>query len=352
MQVSEQVMREAIGFELADLLYRQQSIVSCNESLNLLDKNTDEKFRHMAEEDGKNLRMLETVIGSYGIRVEARDAAVQLADVATKIVKNSTTIPLEKLEAYSLLKQNQMMCGHLVHKVIQQADTDIKFALTPFEGIYATFSKQVSELSQDLEQAGVQWISGKEPESGLLGRAKDAVAAFAGAIMSKVAKPADEMSILPVLTMDHRKVDMLFEEIRKAKDAQQEADLFHQLKADLTAHSLAEEKVVYQTFKNIKEMQPKLADAQQEHEDLRTLLDEITDVMEKREEFLDKIDDLQQLVKHHVNEEETEIFRLIKKNSSEEVLIRLSQDFMQAKQRIQENIGTDDVISDSSLTAN
>jgi hemerythrin superfamily protein len=121
--------------------------------------------------------------------------------------------------------------------------------------------------------------------------------------------------------------------------------IFHQLKADLTAHSIAEEETVYSRFQNLSDMHRLTNDARQEHEDIRTLLDEISDVMDDREQFLDKIDDLQQMVKNHVYVEENQVFPLIKKNSSEEVLVQMSQDFIEAKKRIQENMGMDEIIA-------
>jgi hemerythrin superfamily protein len=346
MQVSEQDMREAIGFELADILHRQKTILSCNEALNLLDAEAHQELRSMADEDDKNLRMLETVIGSYGIRVEPRYAAVQLADTVNDIVSNEASIPLEKLGAYILLKQNQMMCAHLVHKAVQATDPDIKIALGAFDGVYATFTRHVSALTKLMETAGVEWITGKPPVTGLFGRARDAVSTVAGMVMSKMAKPADEMSVLPILTMDHRKVDVLFREITENTDPQKDAGIFHQLKADLTSHSIAEEETVYSRFQHVSDLKQLMADARQEHEDIRTLLDEITDVLDDdREAFLDKIVDLQQLVKHHVDEEENKAFPLIKKNADEALLVQLSQDFMEAKKRIQENVGVDEIIA-------
>lgn len=345
MQVSEQDMREAMGFELADILHRQKTILACNEALNLMDDDAHSALRTMAEEDDKNLRMLETVIGSYGIRVEPRYAAVQIADVVNDIVTNEASIPIEKLGSYILLKQNQMLCSHLLHKSVQTADPDIKIALGAFDGVYATFTRHVGDLTKLMESAGVEWITGKAPVTGIFGRARDAVSTVAGMVMSKLAKPADEMSVLPILAMDHRKVEVLFKEITDNTDPQKDAGLFHQLKADLTAHSIAEEETVYSRFQNLSDMQQLMIDARQEHEDIRTLLDEITDVMDDREQFLDKIDDLQQMVKHHVDEEENQVFPLIKKNSSEEVLVQMSQDFMDAKKRVQENVGVDEIIA-------
>ncbi len=346
MQLSEQEMREAIGSELADVLYRQKTIVRCNEALNLLeDDKVKDEFKNMAEEDEKNLRMIETVVSNFGIRVDPKPGSVKLADTIDEIISDPMSLPLEKLGSYTLIKQNQMMCSHLIHKSVQLAMADVKTAIAPFEGVYATFSRHSSMLTSFMERSGVEWLTGKEPVSGLVGRARDAVGAVAGAILSKTAKPADEMSVLNVLRLDHRKVDVLFNEIESAPDEQQAADLFHQLKADLTSHSIAEEETVYNQFQAFPDMKELMADAKHEHEDIRTLLDDATDVLNDQETFLDKIDELKTLVKHHVDQEENDVFSLIEKHSSDAERVQLSQVFLQAKQRIQENVGVDDIIA-------
>jgi len=346
MQISEQDMREAIGSELADILHRQKTIVSCNELLHLLDDGkVKDEFRTMAEEDEKNLRMLDTVISNYGIRMEPKGAAVRIADAVTDVIGDSAALPLEKLGAYTLLKQNQMMYSHLVHKSVQEAAPDIKLALTPFDGVYATFSRHVADLTKYMERSAVEWFTGKELDVGIFGRARDAVSTVASMVMSKIAKPADEMSVLKILEMDHRKVEMLFKEIEGTEDQKKAIDLFHQLKADLTSHSIAEEKTVYARFQKASTMQQLLTDSQQEHEDMRSMLDEVTDVLNDRELFLDKVEDLHELVSQHVQMEEDEVFILIEKNSTEDELKLLSQSFLQEKQKIQKNVGVDEIIS-------
>jgi hypothetical protein len=51
-----------------------------------------------------------------------------------------------------------------------------------------------------------------------------------------------------------------------------------------------------------------------------------------------------------VDEEENQAFPLIKKNSSPELLREMSRDFMEAKKRIQENVGVDEIISSAANT--
>jgi len=346
MQVSEQDRREGIASELADIFYRQQAIIRCNELLGFnASKNSDMNFQAMSEEDEKTLRMIESVINSHGVRVEPKIAAVAMADMVLETLADDAVTPLEQLGLYTLLKQNQMLCSHLVHKSAQVSPADIKLAIGPFEGIYATFTKQVGQLVVMTETFGVEWITGDKPASGIAGRVRDAFATVAGAVMSKVAKPTEDMNVMTVLTVEHRKVDALFKEIEGASDLAKAQDLFKQLKADLTAHSIAEEDVVYNAFKRFDDSKDAMEDAQKEHEELREILDDATYLLADEEQFYEKVEELKDLVKHHVDEEEGKIFDLIKRHSTEDQQVAYSKAFLDAKREIQLNLGTDTAIA-------
>ncbi len=346
MKISERDMREAIGSELADILHRQKTIVRCNEKLHLLDDDkVKDEFRTMAEEDENNLRLLETVISKYGIRMEPKGAVIRIADTLSDILGDSAALPLEKLGAYTLLKQNQLMSSHLLHKSVLEAAADIKLALALFDEVNACFSRHVSDLTTLMEASALEWFTGKEPDVGLFSRARDAVSTLASMVMGKMAKPADEMSVLKNLKMDHRKTEILFQEIQGTEDQKQAIDLFHQLKADLTSHSLAEEETVYAYFQKSPTLQQLMQDSQQDHEDIRSLLDEVSDVLDDRNKFLDKLEDLHALVSLHVQREEDEAFALIEKISTEDELRLLSESFLQEKKKIQKNVGVDEIIA-------
>jgi hemerythrin superfamily protein len=109
---------------------------------------------------------------------------------------------------------------------------------------------------------------------------------------------------------------------------------------DLNAHSIAEEEVVYTRFQSLAAMKDYLTEARQDHADIRILLEEATDVQDEHETFLDKLDELHQLVSQHVEEEENQLFKLIRKNCSEELRRDLAQQFLKSKARLQETLGT------------
>ena len=53
------------------------------------------------------------------------------------------------------------------------------------------------------------------------------------------------MTILETLQTDHRQVKVLLETILSTNDAKKRGDLFKQFRTELTAHSRAEEMVLY-----------------------------------------------------------------------------------------------------------
>lgn len=344
MNVSEKEKREGIAGELADIFHRQSAIVECNSILQFNVGNAkSNRFQKMAEEDEKILKMIESVINSFGLRVPAKTLAETMSETLIETVSDESVTPLEQLALYTLTKQNQMMCCHLVHKSAQVSAADIKLALTPFEGIYASFTKQVAELVVLTEEFGVEWLTGEKPASGITGRVRDAMATVMGAVLSKTAKPFEEMNVMEVLAIEHRKVDALFKEIESADDHESAKGFFAQLKGDLTAHSIAEEDTVYSTFKTFADSNEKMEHAQEEHMELRSILDEISLVLDDEDEFSARVEQLKEKVQHHVKEEETTLFALIEKHSSKEQQIALSKAFLDEKRVIQINVGTDDI---------
>ncbi|MBC7531204.1 MAG: hemerythrin domain-containing protein [Oligoflexus sp.] len=346
MQITEREKRDSVGIELADVLYRQQMILQCNEILQFNDEEAvTPEFLNMGIEDEKNLRMIESAVSNFGLRMEPKGSTVMISEALCEVVRDSMALPLEKLSAYVLLKQNQVLCCHIIHKSTQISKPDIKAALAPFEGIYALFTKQLVNLNAHLEQTAVEWITGESPMSGIMGRIRDLAGAAIGTVMSKTAKSSDEMSVLDVLKLDHRKAEMLFKEIRKESNKQEGFAIFNQLKADLTTHSEAEEETVYRRFLQHPDMKRHLDDAWREHVKIRAMLDGLTGCRNDHKLFLHQLNDLQKLVDHHVNEEEGEIFDLIKKHADEAELIHLSQDFLRAKQTVQEAISSNGIDS-------
>jgi hemerythrin superfamily protein len=334
MQNAEESIRDTLGCELSDMMYRQRALALCNERAGFW----DETFRRMADEDQRNMELLETVMTAFGVRAAPRRSTEQIADLLIDIVVGETAQPLEKLHAYMLLKKNQQSAVHLALKVAQESLPDIRLTLSPLESLQVDLNAHMNQLIHFMDHAGVSWLTGKEMEEGLLSRVRGAVADLADRVIHRKGNAMDEREIFSVLQMDHRKVELMFKEIEEAKTHERALGIFRQLKADLNTHSIAEEETVYIRFQAVDSMREYLGEARQDHADIRVLLDEITDVLDEHEAFLDRIDELHQLVSQHVEEEENQLFKLIRKNSSDELRRELAQQFLKARQRIQENV--------------
>src|SRR5688500_16135917 len=122
LEMSEQSKRESLASELADIFYRQQAIVDSNKVISSFYSDDEiPLFESMMREDEKNLRMIDTVLNNFGLRVQPRSCTRRFTEMSLSLITDPTSLALEKLDAYSLLKQNQAMGGHLVHKATHLA---------------------------------------------------------------------------------------------------------------------------------------------------------------------------------------------------------------------------------------
>ncbi len=111
---------------------------------------------------------------------------------------------------------------------------------------------------------------------------------------------------------DHEKVDGLFAKTLKAS-GERRAELFRELRSELEAHAQAEEKVLYKRLQKSKEEETRkfAYEAGAEHGVVYGLLDELSRTRNKAGEPWEvKLAVLQELIHHHVQEEERPPARL------------------------------------------
>lgn len=336
---TEMGKRKAIASELADIVYRQNLITVADDVfIRDFPDEINEELANLLEQDKKDLALLETVQTNFGIRSEPKQSCTSLADFLMPMIADPSLTKRERLGAYALMRQQQLMCGHLLHKAGQKSEMDIKEALGPFLGVQSDFAKRIADVMTCMEDIAVREIVGEQPVQGMVGRLRDAGAALAGAVVGRMAKPIEEMNVLDVLRMDHTKVKAIFREMKDETSPQKLNGLYHQLRSDLLAHSLAEEEVVYDFFRMYDDIRERVEHAQSEHRELRLILDEMEEYSSISQEFTSRLRSLKEVVMEHVDEEEGEMFKLFKERASEDQLIELSAPFAGAKRRIQENL--------------
>lgn len=129
------------------------------------------------------------------------------------------------------------------------------------------------------------------------------------------------MNAIELLKADHKVVEDLFKKV-KANENADHSRLFKQIKAELDAHAHIEEKIFYPKLKE--NGNDKLVDIVlegiEEHRQVKMFLRELDGLSDDSEKFDPKLKVLMEDVEHHVKEEESEMFPLVKKQLDDDML--------------------------------
>ena len=143
------------------------------------------------------------------------------------------------------------------------------------------------------------------------------------------------MSILDLLKQDHKEVNDLLTEMSETTEraAKKRQQLFTECKTALLAHSHAELEVFYKPLLKDGDDADALLEAEVEHQVVERLLEDISASDPADEKWLAKITVLQELIKHHVKEEEGEIFKLARKTYEKKDLDEMGARFETMKEQ-------------------
>jgi len=146
-----------------------------------------------------------------------------------------------------------------------------------------------------------------------------------------------DMDILTKLKKEHREVQLLLDQLVDSDSAPERKALLKQIKAALVPHSRAEEKVVYDALRGLKDK-----DARQDGEEgylehgladrMLMTLGKIGNV--KSVEFGAAAKVLRELLGHHIREEESAIWSDVKDNFSDEEREDMNRRFEAAKKKV------------------
>jgi hemerythrin superfamily protein len=120
------------------------------------------------------------------------------------------------------------------------------------------------------------------------------------------------MKATELLKSQHREVEDLFERIEKAKKDAEKQALFEELAANLVAHDAIEREIFYPACEEKMGMDELLGEALVEHGVVEFGLYQ-ADQAQGEEDFEFKCTVLQELVEHHVEEEEKKFFPKVEK---------------------------------------
>ncbi|HUO98201.1 MAG TPA: hemerythrin domain-containing protein [Rhizomicrobium sp.] len=143
------------------------------------------------------------------------------------------------------------------------------------------------------------------------------------------------LDAIALLMQDHRDVEKMFKDFDKAGKADDErgkADAVHRICVALTAHAEIEEEIFYPAARKAIEEEDMMDEAEVEHAGIKGLVEELKEMSPGDNLYDAKVTVLMEYVKHHVKEEESEMFPKVRKAKLD--LAELGTEMSQRKQEV------------------
>jgi hemerythrin superfamily protein len=143
-----------------------------------------------------------------------------------------------------------------------------------------------------------------------------------------------------LLKTEHQEVAELFDTFESADTDEQES-LAEQICQKLTVHAQIEEEILYPAARNVLEEDEEdlVNEAAVEHGTVKDLIAKIQSTTATDQFYVAKVKVLGEYVKHHVDEEETELFPLLEESDLD--LEAMGAELASRKQQIMSELGAD-----------
>jgi hemerythrin superfamily protein len=154
------------------------------------------------------------------------------------------------------------------------------------------------------------------------------------------ARKASSRDALHLLSEDHKKVIDMFEEFEQLKedpDVEAKQLLVESACAELTLHAQVEEDVFYPAARDAIDDMDLLDEAIVEHASAKRLINELNTMQPDDDLYDAKFTVLGEYVKHHIEEEEKQIFPKVKKAKVD--LDELGEEIRQRKLELRDELG-------------
>jgi hemerythrin superfamily protein len=139
------------------------------------------------------------------------------------------------------------------------------------------------------------------------------------------------VTVIDMLTEDHKVVDALMTSYDGA-DGERRDRLVHEIIESLTKHTRIEEQILYPFIRAEVPGGDELMDeAEQEHQEAKDAIAKLSDLSPDDAAFDEAFQELRDGVRHHVEEEETEVFPKLTEATDEATLVELGSRLAQAK---------------------
>lgn len=135
-----------------------------------------------------------------------------------------------------------------------------------------------------------------------------------------------------LLRADHKLVSDLFDEFEKARSPAKKKAIVSQICTELTVHTQIEDEIFYPAFKAALKDKELVPEATVEHSSVKDLIAQVEGVEPGDEMYDAKVKVMGEFVKHHVKEEQNEMFPKAKKSKLD--LHELGRQMLARKQEL------------------
>ena len=144
------------------------------------------------------------------------------------------------------------------------------------------------------------------------------------------------MNPFELLKKDHEKVSGLMKRLETTTEraVKTREELFSQLKEELDVHAQIEEAIFYPALQIETETEDITREALEEHKIVKTLLAELDSAAKDDAQWSAKFTVLKEMVEHHVEEEEGEMFKQARQALDKEELDELGEEMNEEKKRM------------------
>jgi hemerythrin superfamily protein len=140
------------------------------------------------------------------------------------------------------------------------------------------------------------------------------------------------MDAITLLKQDHKAVEKLFKQFEKATAPAQQRKLARKVIEELSVHAAIEEMLFYPAVRErVPKQEDTVLEALEEHHVVKWVLSELDEMKPDHERFKAKMSVLIESVRHHVKEEESELFPEVRKGMKRKELAELGEALEKAK---------------------
>lgn len=151
------------------------------------------------------------------------------------------------------------------------------------------------------------------------------------------------MNAIDLLKADHEKVKAILTQLSESTDraVKKRTDLLEKLEMEISIHTQLEEQILYPAFKAAggKEQEEMYYEAKEEHRTVDSLvLPDLKITDPSKPEFAGRVKVVKELLEHHIDEEETEMFPQAKKLLGKTKLDELGEQMLVLKASLKKSL--------------